>query len=151
MKAILTFSLLVLLTACGTKDSQQQSESVRSTTIKDILLDKLTYNNHRYQYYDNVTYVKNHIDEVKKTFRVNKIDTCGNVYIAYYSFSIGGDVSRNTTFFTKIPGDTLCIISNLHNMLKNYNVDELNEITKKVTQWKGNDAPWWDGKEIFSN
>ena len=73
MKTILTFSLLVLLTACGAKDSIQQSEPVRSTTIKDILLDKLTYNNHRYQYYDNVTYVKNHIDEVKKRLELIKL------------------------------------------------------------------------------
>lgn len=173
MKAILTFSLLVLLTACGTKDSQQQSEPVRSTTIKDILLDQMANNAALLPYIDRVTYVKNHIDEVEKTFNINKVDTCGNFYIAYYSFSIGSDVARDATYFTKIPGDTLCITSlpyipdiyswsnlndikerelALNKVRKRYgmpNDADIDEINKKVEQWKGEDSPWWYWNALF--
>lgn len=173
MKTILTFSLLVLLAACGAKDFKQQSEPAQSTTIKDILLDKLTYDNPRYQYYDKVTYFKNHIDEVKKTFKVNKVDTCGNLYIAYYSFSIGSDVVRDADPFTKIAGDTLCTTSwpyipdiysfsdaddikrreqALNEARKRYSMPadaDIDEIRKKARQWQGEDSPWWYGAELF--
>ncbi len=174
MKAILTFSLLVLLTACGTKDSQQQSEPVRPTTISEILLDRLTHNRSpQNNYYDNVTYVRNHMDEVKKTFSINKVDTCGNLYIAYHSFSIGSDVARGATYFTKIPGDTLCITNlpyipdiyswsdtddikkrnqAINETRKHYSMPDdadIVEIQEKVRRWRSEDSPWWYGAELF--
>lgn len=160
MKTISVFFLFMLLVSCSHNVSQQEPERLNS--IHDILLHELTYMDDKNQYLDRTVYVHNHKDEIEKTFRVNEIDTCGNLFIAYYSCSIGAEIARDVAMFTKI-GDTLCLTNDADlfsaifensilgdsyvkfTKLRYHipdNVD-LHKITNKIESWDEVGNPWW--------
>lgn len=160
MKTISVFFLFMLLVSCSHNVSQQEPERLNS--IHDILLHELTYMDDKNQYLDRTVYVHNHKDEIEKTFRVNEIDTCGNLFIAYYSCSIGAEIARDVAMFTKI-GDTLCFTRDaaiafpilddyliggikLQGLRTRYNIPEgvnLRGISDKIRKWSDQDHPWW--------
>ncbi len=160
MKTISVFFLFMLLASCSHNVSQQEPERLNS--IHDILLHELTYMDDKNQYLDRTVYVHSHKDEIEKTFRVNEIDTCGNLFIVYFSFSIGSDLVRDVAMFTAI-GDTLCFTrdaamafpilddyliggTKLQGLRTRYNITEsvnLRNISDKIRKWSDQDHPWW--------
>lgn len=162
MKTISVFFLFMLFVSCSHNVSQQEPERLNS--IHDILLHELTYIDDKNQYLDRNVYVHNHKDEIEKTFRVNGIDTCGNLFIAYYSCSIGSEIARDVAMFTKI-GDTLCFTKDADLCLSSvmfkdpiggdsyvkfmrlrYNISDnvdLHKLANKIESWDEVGNPWW--------